>query len=274
MLPPTVSGAQQKDWFWIEAGLLVATLVGGAVLRYWLSTVVPFDAGEVALLAEATDPERPLRVPFIMLNGVSLFVLYVVVRRSAGVSAAFAALLALQSSLSFQLEAMRVRWYTPAVLITLFVVAYIRLMRPGGQLPAKINRALIAGALVLGLGELYLLATLPRRMVEIRRESRADPATLVASFTPCATRGELPLARFTECPIAWPKTRSVEQQEALWEHQRRLGGGATAVATAGDLPPVAAGRVVLLDQAGAGFLVVPEGPLLATARRMLLTTAP
>ncbi|MBI3201946.1 MAG: hypothetical protein HYZ29_10415 [Myxococcales bacterium] len=271
MLPPTVSGEQHRDWFWAEAGFLVATLVGGAVLRYWLSTVVPFDAGEVALLAEATDPERPLRVPFIMLNGVSLFVLYVVVRRSAGVGAAFTAELALQSSLSFQLEAMRVRWFAPAVLIALFVAAYFRLMRPGKRLPARLDRGLLGCALVLSVGELYLLATLRTRMADIARETRADAAVLEASFTACGGRGELPLDRFVACPVAWPKARSVEQQEALWEHQRRLGEDALAIAGPGDVPPAANHRVTLFDRDGAGFVVVPEGPLAVTARRMLAT---
>lgn len=268
---PAVSGAAQRsDRFWLEAALLVATLVGGAVLRYWLSTAVPFDAGEVAILEDATDPERAMRVPFIMMNGVALFVLYVVVRRSAGVGAAFAAELALQGSLAFQLEALRVSWITPALLVVLLVLAYLRLNRPAKRLPARLDKVLIGVALLLSLRQLELLVSLPARLAEIRRNSAADPSALAESLAGCGGADELPIERFRECRIAWPVARSVVQQEALWEHQRRLGKDARSVASPGAaLADVPAGSVVLLDRRGAGFIVVPEGPLATTARRVL-----
>lgn len=266
----TGAARQGLDRFWLEAALLVATLVGGAVLRYWLSTAVPFDAGEVAILEDATDPERPMRVPFIMMNGVALFVLYIVVRRSAGVGAAFAAELALQGSLAFQLEALRVSWITPALLLVLILLAYLRLNRPAKRLPARVEKVLFGVALLLSLRQLQLLVTLPGRLAEIRQTSAADPNALAESLAACGGADQLPIERFRECRIAWPATRSVVQQEALWEHQRRLGKDARSVAAASatlaDLP---ASAVVLLDRRGAGFIVVPEGPLAVTARRVL-----
>lgn len=258
------------DWFWLEAGLLVATLVGGAVLRYWLSTVVPFDAGEIAILQDATDPERPMRVPFIMMNGVSLFVLYVVVRRSAGVGAAFAAELALQGSLAFQLEALRVRWATPVVLLLLFAVAYVRLTRPARRLPARLDRLLLGLSLLLALREVQLLVTLPGRLSEIRQSTRAELSPLEDSLRACGHPSELPLERLRGCAVAWPARRSVEQQETLWEHQRRLGKDARSVASANEVPrEMPEPAVALLDRRGAGFIVVPEGPLAVTARRVV-----
>jgi hypothetical protein len=267
-----VTSAQPKsrDWFWVEAGSLVATLVGGAVLRYWLSTVVPFDPGEVAVLEDASDPDRAMRVPFIMMNGISLFVLYVVVRRSAGVGAAFATELALQASLVFQLEALRIRMLSAVVLLALFVIAYVRLYRPSKRLPRRVDRILLGIALFLSLRQLQLLVTLPGRMAEIRRESRADVASLAASVAACGGERELTLERLPSCPIAWPTKRSLEQQESLWEHQRRLGKDAVAVPAAAAVPPSGPGaRVAILDARGAGFIVVPEGPLATTARRVI-----
>ena len=262
-----------RDWFWLEAGLLVATLVGGAVLRYWLSTAVPFDSGEVAILEDATDPERPMRVPFIMMSGVGLFLFYVIVRRSAGVFAAFAAELSLQGSLWFQLEALRVRWTTPLVLLVLFALAYFRLSRPARRLSQRTDGALLLVAVLFAARELQLLVSLPWRLPEIRRETAADVAALAASVAACGNAEELPVARLASCAVAWPRTRSVVEQEVLWEHQRRLGADARATASAAGLAAAPASAVALLDRRGAGFLLVPEGPLAATARRMLASEA-
>jgi hypothetical protein len=261
--------ARERDTFWLEAGALVATLVGGAVLRYWLSTVVPFDAGEVAILKDATDPERAMRVPFIMMNGVSLFLIYVLVRSSAGVGPAFAAELVLQGSLTLQLEALRVRVASPAILIGLLLLAYFRLGRPATRLPVRAQRALLGVALLFALRQVHLLVTLPGRLPEIRQETAADVAALAASVAACGGE-ELDVDRLRACAVAWPTTRSVAEQEALWEHQRRLGKDARAVASAAELPLDAApGSVALLDRRGAGFIVVPEGPLADTARRVM-----
>jgi hypothetical protein len=67
----------------VEIPALVAVLVGGAVLFYWLSTAIPFDASEFALLSEASVRDHGVRVPFIMFNGLSLFALYPDVRNPA-----------------------------------------------------------------------------------------------------------------------------------------------------------------------------------------------
>lgn len=54
----------------------MAVLVAGAGLRYGLSTALPFDAAELDQLRDASVRGRQLRVPFIMINGASLFLLY------------------------------------------------------------------------------------------------------------------------------------------------------------------------------------------------------
>jgi len=265
-----VSETRQYEWFWLEAGALVATLVGGAVLRYWLSTVTPFDAAEVAVLADATDPERAMRVPFIMMNGVSLFLLYVITRRSAGVAAAFALQLLLQSSPSFQELALRVRLLGPVLFVSLLVCAYLRLSRPAWRLPRAPARVLAVLAVVLAGRELLLLATLPGRLRALRESTRADSTVLARNFDACGDPRELAFERFGRCPISWPELRSVDQQEALWEHQRRLGKDAIAVAAAREIPArLPSSYRALLDREAAGVILVPDGPLLSTARRVL-----
>ncbi len=87
--------SESRNQLSIEIPALVAVLVGGAVLRYWLSTAIPFDASEFAALSEASVRDHGLRVPFIMFNGLSLFALYLLMRRAAGVQTAFALLLTL-----------------------------------------------------------------------------------------------------------------------------------------------------------------------------------
>ncbi|MBK7580302.1 MAG: hypothetical protein IPI67_08875 [Myxococcales bacterium] len=264
--------AKTRDPFWLEAGLLVATLVGGAVLRYWLSTVVPFDAGEVVQLEEATDPERSLRVPFVMLNGATLFALYALVRRSAGVGAAFAVELALQSSMTFQYEAMRIRLLSPVVLLVTVGLVYVRMTRAPQRLPERVNQALLALALLLGLRELHLLATLRPTLAQIRASTQADVESLAASFAACGEPREQTRASLHRCGVAWPKVRSLDQQEALWEHQRRLGSAAIGVSSREQLAALPEGDgLALFDAEGAGFILVPPGPLAQTARRMLAT---
>lgn len=253
---------------------LVATLVGGAVLRYWLSTVVPFDAAEEAFLADAADPDRAMRVPFIMMNGVSLFALYLMVRRSFGVLPAFAALLSLQSSLTFQYEALRVRLWPPAVLLVLIAIAWFLPRVPKGSLPRRAELALGALALVLAGRELFLLATLPSRLARVRRASAADVTALRASVMACGDPTGLPLERLRACDLAWPRSRSLDQQEALWDHQRRLGEGALGIATRAAIPTDGTGRIALFDERGAGFIVVMDGPARETARRVLGSAGP
>ena len=79
-----------RDWIWLEVLALLSVLVAGAGLRYWLSTAIPLDASEFAALSRASVRDHGMRVPFIMCNGASLFALYLLVRRAAGIEAAFA----------------------------------------------------------------------------------------------------------------------------------------------------------------------------------------
>ncbi len=252
---------------------MLATLVAGAALRYWLSTVVPFDAVEIAFLEDATDPESAMRVPFIMMNGVSLLAVYVLARRSLGIGPALAVELALQASLTFQYEALRVRLWAPAILILLVVATYFRLGRPAWRVPAKWNIAGVVLAGLLGLKQLYHLASLPAQLPQVRASASADVEPLRQAIADCGGGEEVAFEKFHGCSLPWPQSRSLEQQETLWEHQRRLGKDAIAVHRATQVPQELPGpHVALLDREGAGFIIVPVGPLRATARRVVLSS--
>ncbi len=273
-----VSGTSQvapkkpRDWIWLEFFAVLATLVAGAVLRYWLSTVVPFDDIEVAVLEKATDPERAMRVPFIMINGVSLLALYVLLRRSAGVGPALAAQLALQASLSFQHEALRVRLWAPVVLLVLLTMTYFRLARPAGRAPRRLQHAGVLLAAALAIRLLSLLSGIPSQLRQIPIDTAADVNALRRAVQACGAGTELPLQQLRSCDIPWPTQRSLRQQEVLWEHQRRLGQDAVAVSAARHLPEQdSVAYVALIDAAGAGFILVPVGPLQPTARRVVFS---
>jgi hypothetical protein len=266
--------AAQRDWFWLEVLTLVAVLVSGAGLRYWLSTALPFDAWELSALADARVRDHSLRVPFIMINGASLMAFYLIVRRSAGVPAAFAALLLLQTSLSFQNQALRIRWVAAGIMPGMFGLAIWRFTLPHRRLPAKASTALIVLALLLALRGAYLGLTLPARVQAIKVETTANPAALFDSLTACGGGVVTPLARVRTCAVAWPEQRSLVQQEALFEHASRLGGGVTTWAD-GDPAPEGVGKdaVALFDVVGVGFLVTPPGPQAETAERVVRSAA-
>lgn len=74
------------------------------------------------------------------------------------------------------------------------------------------------------------------------------------------------------CDIPRPIQRSLRQQEVLWEHQRRLGQDAVAVYAARHLAEQdSVAYVALIDATGAGFILVPVGPLQPTARRVVFS---
>jgi hypothetical protein len=261
--------AKRFDWFWLEVGALLGVLIVGAALRYWLSTVVPFDEAELSALLEATNPSAALRVPMIMLNGASLLLLYLTVRRSAGFELAFAVLLTFQASLTFQVMAMRIRLWPALGLLVMAVLTYVRLTRPARRIPRPWARLCLALAIPLGARELYLLATLQTRMVTIRQESAADPEPLWASIQAAGGGAVTPLEDFRGYELAWPATRSLEQQVALIKHRLRLGSQALAIHGAGEVPQPDGPFVVVYDPAAAAFVAVPEGPWLDTALRVI-----
>ena len=78
--------AEARQWSGLEIPALFAVLMGGAVIRYWLSTVIPFDASEFEALTEAQVRSRSVRGIFVMVNGLALLALYLILRRSAGVA--------------------------------------------------------------------------------------------------------------------------------------------------------------------------------------------
>lgn len=260
-----------------EAGLglatellfLVVVLVAGAALRYWLSTNVPFDEPEYGLLRRAANPSAGLRVPCIMLSGASLFLLYVVLRRSVGRAGAFAGLLALQTSVPFQVEAMRFRPVAlPVILVVMVALTAWRLYRPPGKLPRAVALVLTAVAILLTARGAWLGATLPARLAALREESRADPDAFRASWLSCGGGPVVRATRLGECRLAWPQRRSLAQQEAGLEHARRVGAAARVVTSAAEVPQDGA-HVLVLDAAAAAALVVPEGALVEIAARIL-----
>jgi hypothetical protein len=250
-----------------EVAALAAVLVAGAGLRFWLSTATPFDAHELAILTEANNPGRGLRVPALMFNGGSLLALYLLVRRSAGVPAAFAVLLLLQTSLTFQDLALRLRLASFPLAFVLGGLTALRWRFPAASLPSGVGRALAALAAVLALRGAWLGATLPSRLTAMHAAAAADPVALGAAFARCGDPWAVPIETFRTCGPGWAASRSLDQQEALMNHRLRLGAEATAVATPGELP-AEDGLVVVFDPAGAGYLVVPAGPLSETAVRV------
>jgi len=140
--------AERRDWSWLEIPLIFGVLVGGAFLRYWISTALPFDASEFSALSEASVRTHAVRIPFIMFNGMSLFMLYIIARRSAGVLAAFALLLLLQTSVPFQEYALRIRWSDALIFIAMTALAYLRFSWPPWR-PPQITQRLFVGVVVL-----------------------------------------------------------------------------------------------------------------------------
>lgn len=257
----------------LELLALIAILVGGAVFRYWLSTVLPFDAAELELLSEVNHRDHAMRAPFIMLNGASLFSLYLLIRRSAGPEAALAGLLLLQASVDFQEQALRIRWLAAPILVSMVALTYWRLMQPGRQAPRTLARGLLLLAALLGVRGLYLGATLPARMDAIRTSVTTDPEILFASVVACGGDIITPLERLTTCELAWPERRSLEQQEALLEHAQFL--GTDAIYRDGNIPVRADGpqQLAVFDPAGVGFLAIPRGPLVEIALRRVRVAA-
>ena len=258
-----------RDWLWLEVLALLFVLVAGAGLRYWLSTAVPFDASEFAALSRAAVRDHGMRVPFIMVNGASLFAFYLLMRRAAGVEAAFALLLLLQTSPTFQEHALRIRLGSLAFLPILAGLALWRYGRPPGQIPSVAARALLVVALLLGVRGIHLGLTLPARLDAIRQATAADPEALHASLVACGGGAITPLPQLRGCQLAWPPSRSLAQQEALLLHAQRLGADAVAIDGRQPLPPADEGLVAVFDRSGVALFAVAEGPMVATASRIV-----
>ncbi|MCP5060569.1 MAG: hypothetical protein GY937_28060 [bacterium] len=270
---PDASLLASPNGFLLELAALVAILVGGAVLRYWLSTVIPFDGSEFELLSEASHRDRAMRAPFAMMNGASLFCLYLLIRKAAGPEATIAGLLVLQTSMTFQEQALRINWLAVPVLISMMALTYWRLMRPSRQLPQRFAYPLLILAALLGIRGLYLGVTLPARMNEIRTSEIADPEILFDSLVACGGDIVTSLETLAGCDLAWPEQRSLEQQEALLGHAQLL--GADAIYLDGNTPIQAGGhqQMAVYDPGGVGFLAVPDGPLLEIALRRVRAEA-
>ncbi len=264
---------ESRDWFWVEVLAVLAMLVGGAGLRFWLSTAVPFDAAELEALADASVRNHSMRMPFIMFNGASLFALYLFLRRSAGVPAAFAGLLLLQTSLDFQQRALRIGWLPLALLVVAIALTLWRFTLPARRAPHPVARALALLAVLLAGRGLFLGATLPQRLAAIRRDAAADPALLQASLVACGGTELTPLDRLADCDLAWPKQRSLAQQEALFMHAQRLGGSATVLDGAHPLPDSKPALVAIFDPAAVALFAVEPGPQVATALKVVGTPA-
>lgn len=237
----------------VEVPALATILVAGAVLRYWLSTVMPFDEVELDFLRGASVAEASGRTPFVMLNGVLLLLAYVWVRRSAGPEVAFAVLLVLQTSLVYQELALRIRVFVIPLLVVGAVLVYARLQHPPARPRPAIARAALVVAGLLCFRGLFVMASLPAMLIEIPRRSEADAEALYASVAACGGGLVTPAERLRECTIDWPASRSLAQQEALFDHLARA-PSATEV-TALD----AATGVLVFDPAAAALLsTIPE----------------
>ncbi|MCP5042458.1 MAG: hypothetical protein GY944_15645 [bacterium] len=260
---------RQHDTTLLEIPAVFAILVTGAVLRYWLSTAVPFDASEFEALFGAGVRGAGVRVPFIMFNGISLLMFYLIVRRSAGVAAAIALLLAVQTSLAFQEQALRLRWPSVAIMIGMLVLTYWRHTLPGWRAPRAAAVALSLLAAMLAMRVLYLGVTLPTRLEEIRRETTGDAAALYASLVACGGGESSSLETLRGCKLVWPTTRSLEQQEALLFHQQTLSTRTSAYYADGPLAEQDPTSVAVFDFDAAAFFIVADREMEAIARRVV-----
>lgn len=262
-----------RDWSWLEFAFLFCVLGAGAALRYWLSTVTPFSEREMGILVETSVPDHGARGPFIMVNGANLFLLYLLVRRSAGVETAFAVLLALQTSLTFQDLALRIWFPTFLLFPALAVLVYLRFQRPAGEPPPpRLAKTLVVLAVLMAARGGVLLVTLPWRMESTRTASAADAEALLESLQASGGGPVMPLAAFRTCAFAWPEVRSVAQQERLLDHHHLLGGRAVAL-FAGVPDGLPDELIVVFDPAAAAFLAVPRERL-EVARRVVRADAP
>jgi hypothetical protein len=261
--------AVRRDWAWLEIPLLVGVLVGGAVLRYWLSTVVPFDAAEMEGLSEASVRSHAVRTPFIMFNGLSLFMFYIIARRSAGVPAAFALIFLLQTSIPFQQQALRIRWSSVAVFVVLTAAAYVRMSWPAWRPSRRVDIGLMVIIAVFAARGVQLVVTLPGRLDSIRESTFADSSTFYDSLVECGGSRVTPLEVLTRCELDWPAGRSLQQQEALLVHSQNLSGHATLLDGPGPVPAVDHSHVAVFDAEGVGLFVVAEGEMVATTQRVL-----
>jgi len=265
-----------RDWFWLEILVLLGVLASGAAARYWLSTALPFSSEEMAALGEASVRNHSLRVPFMMLNGASLFAFYVFVRRSAGPETAFALLLLLQTSLTFQVHALRIRWASVGIMALVLAVTYWRLWRPATRAPRPLALGLAVLALLLAARGLYLGATLPQRLETIQQQTAADPERLRAALIACGGGTITALAKLEGCALDWPESRSLGQQEALLQHAQTLGEAARPMTSdwkgagaAADRTTSERDRVAIFDEQAVALFVVERGPDLEIALRIV-----
>ena len=261
--------AERRDWSWLEVPLLFGVLVAGAFARYWLSTAVPFDAGELEALWRANVRTHAVRIPFMMFSGLGLFALYILVRRSAGVPAAFALIFLLQTSVAFQEQALRMRWSTVVAFVVIAVLTYLRFSWPAWRPPRRVSLALVVLAVLLAGRGVWLLVTLSDRLDSIRGAVVADSASLHASLVACGGGVLTPAERLADCTIAWPSGRSLAQQEALLGHEQILSRHARLLDGPDFVLDDVATRVAVYDAKGAALFVVAEGEMVATARRVL-----
>lgn len=254
---------------WAEFVALGVVLVLGAAYRYWLGTVLPYDATELRLLGDAAAFNKGMRVTFVMVNGMSLFLLYATVRRRMGTAWAFAVLLLLQTSPDFQDWALRIRFSAGFVLVVAIGLLVAASFQP--KAPSRRPRLGVGLAVLLALKGAWLATSLPGRM-DAARSDAADVAALRASLEACGgTTLSIEAAR--GCAIAWPSTRSLEQQEEARRTRARVSNGA-AIVDSSDALAAASASWVVLDPAGAGLLAVDEGLAREIAERVTAPVRP
>jgi hypothetical protein len=265
----TTSSTAGHDRAGLEVPAVFAILVGGAVLRYWLSTAIPFDSDELEMLFESQVRNRGVRVPFIMFNGISLLMFYLVVRRSLGIAAAFAALLLVQTNLAFQDMALRINWPSVGILVGMLALAYWRHTWPPFRLGGSASLALSILAALLAVRGLYLGVTLPAQLGTIERESAGDADALYASLLACGGGEITSLDRLRDCHLAWTDGRSLSQQEALLHHAQTLEPHTFAADAESLSNRDHTGDRAIFDHAAAAFFIVADDEAETIARRVI-----
>jgi len=126
---------------------------------------------------------------------------------------------------------------------------------------------------LLGRGA-WLGWTLPERLDTITARAEADGGPLVRSLRRCTAGSAPTVARARRCELPWPASRSVLQQEAMFDARLRMGLAALLIDTPDQLDAAPADHIVLAHRGTAALYAVPAGEQVTVAGRVLASVRP
>jgi hypothetical protein len=236
-----VSQPDEGRWLALEIAAVVLVLIAGAGYRFFLSSAVPYGAGELAILSESNSGQPGIRMAFVMLNGFSLGLFYLLARRSMGPVAALTAEFGIQTVPPFQHAAMRISWVPLAGVALMLALTAWRFSRPPTRLPEASVRPLLAVLVALVLWGVALWVQLPGQLMD-----HLEDATPDAVAAACG-EGPLPVSELKQCALPWPSDRSLGQQERMLEQRVRVRSIAQLAWDEGSLAAFEDDRVAVFD---------------------------